>query len=167
MKQLFVAALLLCSGLLAAIQNVNAQNYEPHLVDRDNHFEVGLGANFSGAFSATLHGGYFLTHRINASADMSYGRYYKEFLANMTYTYEAIPSLRGGFYFNLGLSAGVGATTYDRYVNWSPIIGPTIIFSHHIFDHLSLAARATGNALALLNDEWVWGSGAVMMIYQF
>lgn len=156
----------------SAVFNPNADNYTPHLVDRANRFELGIGVaanDYEGA-GLGLHGGYYLSHRVNASADLFLTDYYQSVIADLSYTYEAIPSLRGGFYFNIGVSAGLGVEGLfqkDYKIELHPFLGPSLSVRHHIFEHFALASHVAGNLLSLVNDDWSIVTGNVMLIYQF
>ena len=176
MKKLFYSLVLLMtagfcyaqqSSVIERIESFEQANFMPHLVDKGHHFEVGLGpALSSGGIGVTLHGGYYLTHRIKTYSELTLGKNYNELSVHATYNYEAIPSLRGGFYFHIGLSTGLGMTTGNG-ISLSPLLGPTIGVSHHFFERWSIGVRATANALYLINSDWLLAGGSVALMYKF
>ena len=143
------------------------ENYYPHLADQSQRFEVGLGAGYSGDFGVTFHGGYHLSHRVNVTADLLVDPHYGflDLNSSILYTYEAIPSLRGGFFFNIGFSAGIGTYKFDDFY---PFLGPAVGVKHHISDHFALASRVSYNVLEpFTNLDCFPVNSAVTLLYLF
>lgn len=139
--------------------------YNAHLAEQSNRFEVGLGGGYIYDYGITLHGGYHLTHRVNVSSDISFARYYMDWISSIMYTYEAVPSLRGGFFFEVGASAGIGTTTHFDIAY--PFLGPAIGIKHHISDHFAISSRAAWNTLSLMDIDCVEFNGALTLLYLF
>jgi hypothetical protein len=134
-----------------------SSNYVPHLVEHRNSFDIGLGAGFSydeDAFSFSLRGGYYFTDRLSLCADLLivYDESFLQLLPTLSYTYEAIPSIRGGFYFDIGLAAGVDSYNLinsERKARFYPFLGPSLSVKHHLFENISLIERVAHNSLTL------------------
>jgi len=142
-----------------------------HLVDKKQHFEAGIGA-MGGDYNYLflLHGGYYPLSRIGLYADLGFDRYNIGTMVPTVYVYEAIPSLRGGYYFNIGITAGFNVDAFYKssYHYWDIIFGPSIIMSHNLFDHVSIAIRGTWNALsASRNSEYSYFNAAAMLVFHF
>ena len=186
-KILFASVVLLLACVSMNAQSILseeeliAKHYTPHVVDMKNLWDVGLGLNF-GTFTVDVMVGYNFSRRLNAVADLSLGSEAISLLATGNYMYEAIPSIRGGFYFNLGITAGLlsakdqlyysydtDETTYSRLT--IPFLGPSISFKHHIFDHFAIGARGSYNLLTLIDEfsDVYYGQflAVPFLIYQF
>ena len=161
------------NGDITPLRFSRSDNYTPHLVNYGSKFDLGLGLGTTDdvAYNLAVRCGYHFTNRLSGNADFIFTKWgYTQFLATFAYTYEAIPSIRGGFYFDIGLSAGVD--TYDLFnkeyqAEVYPFVGPSLIFKHHLFEGISLVSRVSYNALTLARNYQgdVFASGAVMLVF--
>ena len=189
MKRIIIASV----SLLLACVSLNAQNplseeeliakhYTPHIVDMKNLWDVGIGVNVA-TVGVDFIAGYNFSRRINAVADLSIGigSGVHSLLVTGNYMYEAVPSVRGGFYFNIGISAGLVNYELQSYYSSDtgtsntirktiPFLGPSFSFKHHLFDHFAIGARGSYNLLSLISEfSDYYGQFMVVpfLIYQF